>query len=327
MRVNKYKILYIVLKSFGFFFLFKKVVKYRPIVICYHRISQDKLEEHLSWFKKEYSVFRLNYLLDKYFSSECKEDCTYNCLAITMDDCYESDFKNMLNATVHEQLNCTYFLPVTYAQSNKSFWSLRLIQSFNNIVSPLSIAMLNGERIEILNELQKQEFVKGFIIKLQNNNLQTDEVENVVTDFLRINNISDRAEKIINMNEVKESRDNELVCFQSHTLTHPKLYLCSDEELKIEFNDSKQALSQFSFSYSQDVICYPYGSLAHIGNSYKLAANTYKFGVTLMPGVINSETNKLLIPRIGIYERDTIYSIELKFLKAQFLNTLKVLGL
>jgi peptidoglycan/xylan/chitin deacetylase (PgdA/CDA1 family) len=292
------------------------------MVICYHRISKIKIQEHLLWFKRNYSLMQLNDLLDKSINSKQRNSYKYPEIAITMDDCYENDFTNMINTTLKEQVHCTYFVPLAYVQENKSFWSLRIINSINNLILPKMLILDNGETKEIINESQKQDFIKKFILELQDNNTQTIEIESKVYNFLKKNELVDKADKIINLNTIKEHSKNPFGCFQSHTLTHPKLNLCSEEELKNEFIGSMQALNQFDFGYKQEIICYPYGSYKLIGNSYKIAGNTYKYGVTLVPGVIKKNTNSLLIPRIGIYENDTIYSIELKFLKAQLLNSL-----
>lgn len=321
--MNKFKLIYYFLKSIGIFFIFKKVLSYKPIVICYHRISKEKIQEHLSWFKQNYSLMQLNDLLDKSINSKQKKKYDFPALSITMDDCYENDFTNMINTTLKEQVHCTYFVPLSYVQENKSFWSLRIIHSINNLILPYMLILDNGESKVLNNEFQKQEFIKEFIFELQENNIQTIEIENKVSNFLKKNEFVDKADKIINLNTIKEHGKNPFVCFQSHTLTHPKLYLCNEEELENEFIGSKQALNQFDFGYKQETICYPYGSYKLIGNSYKMAGNTYNYGLTLVPGVVIENTNRLLIPRIGIYENDTIYSIELKFLKAQLLNNLK----
>lgn len=321
--MNKFKLIYYTLKSIGIFFIFKKVISYKPVVICYHRISKIKIQEHLLWFKRNYSLMQLNDLLDKSINSKQKKRYDFPALAITMDDCYENDFTNMINTTLKEQVHCTYFVPLAYVQENKSFWSLRIIHSINNLILPNMLILDNGESKLLNTESQKKEFIKEFIYELQENNIQTIEIENKVSNFLKRNELDDKADKIININAIKENEKNPLVSFQSHTLTHPKLYLCNEEELENEFIGSKQTLNKFDFGYKQETICYPYGSYKLIGNSYKMAGNTYNFGVTLVPGVINKDTNSLLIPRIGIYENDTIYSIELKFLKAQLLNSLK----
>ena len=321
--MNKFKLIYYTLKSFGIIFILKKIISYKPIVVCYHRISKIKIQEHLSWFKRNYSLMQLNDLLDKSINSKQKNSTKNPEIAITMDDCYENDFTNMIDVTLKEQVHCTYFVPLAYVQENKSFWSLRIISSINNLILPSKLVLNDGETKEINNEFQKHQFIKEFIFELQENNIQTIAIENKISDFLKKNKLVDNSDKIINLNTIKENGKNPLVCFQSHTLTHPKLYLCNEEELKNEFIVSKQALDQFDFGYNQETICYPYGSYKLIGNSYKIAGNPYKYGVTLVPGVINKDTNSLLIPRIGIYENDTIYSIELKFLKAQLLNSLK----
>ena len=325
--MNKIKLIYLFLKLTGILWLFNRLMTRNEhrLILCYHRISELKFDQHIISLKEKFDIVPLHSLLSATFITHKtpQPHSTRPLLALTMDDCYSKEFNQAFTVCQKHQVHCTYFVPLAYVQENKSFWSLRIIHSINNLILPNMLTLDNGESKVLNNESQKQQFIKEFIFELQENNIQTIEIENKVSNFLKRNELDDKADKIININAIKENEKNPLVSFQSHTLTHPKLYLCNEEELENEFIGSKQALNKFDFGYKQETICYPYGSHKLIGNSYKMAGNTYNFGVTLVPGVINKDTNRLLIPRIGIYENDTIYSIELKFLKAQLLNSLK----
>ena len=150
------------------------------------------------------------------------------------------------------------------------------------------------------------------------NNTPTAVIETEVDKICELNNFKiSNDDIVISSNEIKKYSKYDLFNFQSHTISHPKLILCSQEELIKEFEDSKKYLKTNS-NNSQNIICYPYGSFWHIGSSFKIAQDFYKYGLSLETGSVRTNKPKMIIPRIGLYEKDSSATIFAKILLAQF---------
>jgi peptidoglycan/xylan/chitin deacetylase (PgdA/CDA1 family) len=244
-------------------------------------------------------------------------------LALTMDDCFKTDFLSANKICQENEVNCTYFVPVYYMESKKTLWSYRLNHFLSNKKTPCRIIDFDNNEVILKGELDIKIFEEKWINFFLYNEIQTLEIDIVIDKFLSVNSFIENLDSVIAEDVIRLNRNNKYASFQSHTVTHPKLFLCSEQELEYEFGRSKEVISKLDVNEKQNVICYPYGSNIHIGNSYVKASNYYEYGVTLQSGVVTSQSNKMLIPRIGIYEHDTYQSIRVKIFFAQVRNLFK----
>lgn len=297
--------------SFAFLFrVFLKITN-KPVVLCYHRITKQKLDIQVAFFKKLGEIKPFKDLVGNSINAKPKFS-----MALTMDDCYYQDFTNATQVLEKHNLPCTFFVPTQYSINNTPLWPLKIIKMFKD--APLSIINNEGQKITFTSEQEKEAYKNKLINELASSNTQTSEIEKRVEQLCQLNNYtSASADNVINKEVIKQYANNVLFSFQSHTVTHPKLYLQADDELEYEFVASKKYLHNFS-QEEQYLICYPYGSAKHIGNSHTIASKFYTNGVTLQTGSIKKNTNPMLIPRIGIYEHDTPLRILLKILNSQF---------
>jgi peptidoglycan/xylan/chitin deacetylase (PgdA/CDA1 family) len=296
-----------------FTFLLRLVLKItnKPVVLCYHRISKTKFDAQVTFFKKIASVKSFKNLVHASSNATPKF-----AIALTMDDCYYEDFINATQVLEKHKLPCTFFVPTKYSVENTPLWPVKIVK----MLSTEKLRFITEEKQEKKFEnTQEQAKFKGELIKtlLWNEN-QTAEIENEVEKLSEYNGyLASEGDKVIDEQVIKMYAENPLFSFQSHTVTHPKLYLQNNDELKHEFEESKKYLQKAS-GEEQYLICYPYGSAKHIGNAHTTASKYYTHGVTLQTGSIRKTTNPMLIPRIGIYEHDTPFRIFFKILNSQF---------
>jgi len=317
----KIKLIYTLLKFSGILWLFNRLMtrNEQRLILCYHRISEMKFDQHISFLKKKFDIVPLHSLLSATFNRHKtpKLHFTKPLLALTMDDCYSKDFHQAFIVCQKHQVHCTYFVPAYYAEKRVSLWSLRLIDMLRRLALPSTITDFEGVQVSFNLEQDKRAFEMKWIKRFLDNQYQTHEIEELFDKFYVINKLEDHADSVIGNDIIVSKATNTHTSFQSHTFTHPKLYQCTTTQLKHEFDASKSYLSKLSLNENQYVICYPYGSAVHIGDSFKEASNYYEYGVTLQSGLVSRQTHKMLVPRIGIYEHDTYQSICLKIFFAQ----------
>lgn len=285
---------------------------FRPMVLCYHQISEERLRSHVRFLKRFFEVVPLNVLLKTVF----EEGKTGNGLvALTMDDCYETDFANAAAVCQSEKVHCTFFLPVNYSLGNKGFWPQRL----KNLFDQLGQSYINegGTSIRFSQAADKAVLIKDYFFNYNQNDLQTTDIEAMVDRLYAINSVAEaKSNPVISMEKALGSQGL-YISFESHSLTHPKLFLCKDQETDHELAASKAAFKTY-LNHESNSFCYPYGSMKHIGNSWKMVGKHYKYGFTLERGTVQKSTNPLLIPRVDFYEHDNLLKMAAKLVQAKF---------
>lgn len=294
-------------------FIFRLILKItnKPIILCYHRITKNRLEEQVSLLKKLTKIEGLKVLLDRVYSG--KKGFS---IAITMDDCYEKDFLNAVEVFSENQVPCTFFVPTQYSEQNITMWPLKMVRIFER--EEMRYVDEEGKETVFSNRSEKGQEKNKEIERFLWGDMQTVELEKLTDKIAENNNYTvAQTDRVINTGEIKTHTGNKLLSFQSHTVTHPKLNIQTQEEWEEEFKNSKEYLHNIT-GEEQYVICYPYGSKKHIGDSYSYAKKHYKYGVTLQAGNVNKAINPMLVKRVGIYEHDTPLRVILKILKSQF---------
>ncbi len=291
-------------------FFFLKITN-KPVVLCYHRITKQKFDAQVIFFKKLAPVKSFKALADDSINAKP----TF-AIALTMDDCYYEDFVNATQILEKHNLPCTFFVPTKYSIDNTPLWPLKIVKIL--ATEKLKYKDETGKEVIFKEKAEKLTFKSNLINELVWDEDQTEVIEGKVEKISQLNGyIAAEADKVIDEQVIKMYAENDLFSFQSHTVTHPKLYMQTEEELAYEFEESKRYLQNVT-GEEQYLICYPYGSAKHIGNTYTTASKYYTHGVTLQTGSIKKSTNPMLIPRIGIYEHDTPFRILLKIIQSQF---------
>jgi len=319
MKNTTYKI-YIIIWSFLEFtrisILFWEILAHfsSPLIICYHRISEDKLVIQMQLINKFFNLSKLDSLLQNAFGGLKLNKRSL--VSITMDDCYRSDFLIAYKVFNKLKIPCTFFIPTGYSKNNDTLWAKKLIKLFDHIDNYLINEF--EETIYFKNSEEKKKHFDLLMDKYLWNNLQTNLIDIEIDKICKFNNykISDD-DIVISFEEIKKYSKSNLFNFQSHTVSHPKLSICCEQELVEEFEGAKKYLFKSSNNI-QNIICYPYGSARHISSSFNFAENYYDYGLTLEIGTVNAKKPKMMIPRIALYEKDTSASIFAKFLFAQF---------
>jgi len=259
-----------------------------PFVLCYHQAVEREMASHIRYLQRHFNIKNINELH--------AEDC--GCCAITVDDCIREDFHQA--AQIAESLACpiTFYLPTRYSENNAAMWPTKWKWSMQQAGNP-------KWRIAF----------EHLCARLMHSGNQTHELE-LETDAALAAKGFDTAKmpdalRVISPEEVRAFRGSRFVCFESHSVTHPFLNLCTEAEIQRELLESKQFIENLT-EREVNSFCYPYGSKKIIGDTAPLlAANCYQNATTLIPGIFTN-SDLFQINRIGIYPGDSVKHLATK---------------
>jgi poly-beta-1,6-N-acetyl-D-glucosamine N-deacetylase len=106
------------------------------------------------------------------------------------------------------------------------------------------------------------------------------------------------------------------VNFQSHTVFHPVLTGCSDEESWIEISTSKSTLES-NYKLRINAIAFPNGNYGEREIDYVRKAG-YECALTAKNGYNSGSVDLFRLKRIGINDKDNIQSVSLKLINLWF---------
>ena len=98
--------------------------------------------------------------------------------------------------------------------------------------------------------------------------------------------------------QIQEMSESGLVRFASHSHNHNNLTPMSEEDIRYEFEHSKQILAELT-GHETNAISYPTGKTSDI--VIQIAQDYFHFGYTTVNSTYTGDCNPLLIPRVRIY--------------------------
>lgn len=310
-------------KRIGLEFLFARILrKVSPdLIFCFHEVQEARLNAQIKYLKRIYVPQALGYVLERRFGKGTGVLKAPN-MAFTLDDCLKRDMNIALPLFARENTPCTFFVPTNYADGAKPMWpnKLRVLCA----QSDYSLALPEGEKI-FGSVSDKEIFFDQRITKYLYSPQTTSEIEEEVDNLLVMNKVMVPAElRVISAPEILvfQKKFPGIADFQSHTMSHLKLSISDPDIVEKEFVGSKTYLNDLTCQ-SQDVVCYPYGSAWHIGNTYLIAKKHYRYGLTLIKGVLMKGIDPHFIPRIALYHKDDELRVALKILTAILYSVLK----
>jgi peptidoglycan/xylan/chitin deacetylase (PgdA/CDA1 family) len=285
----------------------------KPFVLCYHQIEIDEFEKQIITLKKKFEIIDLKTFITRLNQKKIGAYCT-----LTLDDCLNEDITKATAICRKHNIPITFFLPVRFSINKEALpgtWLQKLLEKRSEFfLNKEKIKITSKNRIEVKQLINSTFSASKFKIK---------EIDNKVRTFFAENNIKEEdiitdEYKVIGVNEVKVLSKEKNFNFQSHTLNHESLRLCTPEEIKREFSDSKNILEEIT-GKEIFAICYPYGSKEIIGDEiFNFVSDYYSCGLSFVHGICTKKTDIYFMPRIGIYPKDDLK----KFLSKIYHNML-----
>jgi poly-beta-1,6-N-acetyl-D-glucosamine N-deacetylase len=247
--------------------------KDKTTIILYHDISEEVANKHFKYLIKKYNIIKLeDYISYRLGQTDWRPPP--KSLIITIDDGYKNNYK-LKELIMSYKIPLTIFLCAGLVNTSRNFWFKHL--SSKDLNKKLK-KMNNKERLQFLEK-------NGY------NNLKEFEHRNALSK-----------------KEINELRS--LVNFQSHSVSHPCLPNCSDEESSREIFESKKILEE-DYDLDINTFSYPNGDYSQREIDILKKAN-YKAGITCDLSFNNNKTDIFRLKRIDIPDDASVLELESK---------------
>lgn len=255
-------------------FLFRELIqKDRVTILLFHDISQENAERTFSYLSKKYKIIDLNDFIEA-CTQKIKTKLPQKALIITFDDGHIRNHE-LLPVIKKYKLPVTFFVCTSIINTNRQFW-------FKYKHEWISIHELkhkrNMDKLDILSKAgfdQEKEFD-------QPQALQKYHIE-----------------------EMKQ-----YVNIQSHTMFHPILPQCNDNEARAEIFNSKRTL-ETEYGLKITAISYPNGDYSERDIQLSQQAG-YQCGITVDFGYNTIDTNLFRLKRISVNDTPDLNELIVK---------------
>jgi peptidoglycan/xylan/chitin deacetylase (PgdA/CDA1 family) len=282
------RLLFILLRYSGVALFFRQFIQIKKVtILCFHDISYDCAEKTFTYLLKHYNIIDLNTFIHAAESNN-RNVLPKKALIINFDDGFIRNYE-LMPLIQKYKIPIIIFICAGLVNTNRQLWfnfkAQKLLGvSFKNI--------RNVERIKILEQA-------GFN---QTNESETPEV--------------------LSKNHIDEMRS--YVNFQSHTVFHPFLTMCEEQEAKTEITKSKEILEK-EYNLTINTIAYPHGDYSQREIALIREAG-YKCGVTVDYGFNTIHSDLLRLKRLPVNDTEDLNELVVKasgawgFLKTTFLK-------
>ncbi|TGL59766.1 hypothetical protein EHQ58_08475 [Leptospira ognonensis] len=285
------------------------------LILCLHRVSLKKKDSLNSSLFVD--IDHLNLVIDTFLKSgysfisfdafvkeiEQKSNAK-KIITITFDDGYKDNFDIALPYFESKKIPFLIYLTTSFLDGTAQLWWFALeayLDSEGEKVDPA------GNKYTGLSLNQKLHLFLSWREQILKS---TESKENAFKQlFGNLDWISLNRQLALSWEDTCVMQKSNLVSFGSHTINHPNLAECSEEEVRKELSLSKSYLEK-KLETSISHFCYPYGSRNECGQrEFGIAREVgYKTATTTRFGNIFPEHKSLLfsLPRVSITSDFTI---------------------
>jgi peptidoglycan/xylan/chitin deacetylase (PgdA/CDA1 family) len=269
----KRQVVFKMLRYSGMPFLFREVIHRSQVtVLLFHDIPKEKAECVFGFLRRTYNVISLSTFVEKCRSG--RNDLPPKSLILTFDDGYISN-KELLPLVKEKKVPVTIFLCAGVIDTSRHFWCSRCSPRY--AVSQLQ-RLPNAERLRLLRSI-------GFTPEREYEEPQA-----------------------LTKGQIDEMRP--YFDFQAHTLFHPSLPRCSDEEARREIFECKRILEE-KLDLKVEAISYPHGDYSDRDIELCRQAG-YQCGFTSDHGFNTTKADLFRLKRICIDDADGIDELAVK---------------
>ncbi len=219
--------------------------------------STSEYEKQIHHLRSNYNVISMDQLVATLNGDQPLPD---NPVLITMDDGYESNFTLAYPILKKYQVPFTVFTTTDFVGKGQLLWADRIDTAIRFIENPhLNICFPDGPEIAFdLSDLSARSLAAQTIrTKLQ---ILDQSHREIVISALEAQ-LPKETElpplcRPLNEEQLTEMSKGGLLTIGSHTVTHPNLTLCSENELQFELSESKKIIEE-TFHTECHSICYP----------------------------------------------------------------------
>ncbi len=287
--------------------------KHGGFILAYHQINAHLFRSHIDIFKPSQIIS-----LDEIVQRKKAGKTTKGLYAITVDDCYQSTLPDLCSHCSDKQIPITFFAPIDFLKGKPLPGML-----LKNIIQ-----YIPGQRIktnEGETDFASPDHVNALYKRLHNliytekEIIYMDEIHQIIRQLIDNKTVSEELifqyDQPVSIDFIAKQSKNELLSFQSHSITHQPVIALSENELTKELTESKEILESIT-NTKVNHFCYPYGGIQNIGtNAQKIVAKHYDSAVTMIKGRLDSAKDPFMLPRIDLYNKDSKGRALLKSIK------------
>ena len=234
-------------------------------ILLFHNPTVNAFDKSITYLKRKYNLISMeNYI--QYLSGNKTHKLPNYAMIITFDDGHIANY-DLLPIIKKHNIPLTIFLCAGIVNSHRHFW---FKQKINGISTSFLKTISNKERKDLLEAnkfYQDAEFQDAQALQ-----------KNQIMEMI----------PYVNM--------------QSHTMFHPILPKCNNEESMIEISESKKLLES-EYNISIDTLSYPNGDYSDRDIEYAMKAG-YKCGITVDYGFNDCNSNIFRLKRISINDTE-----------------------
>jgi len=293
----------------GIFRAIKYFLKNHPIILVYHRFSQQTepkkmskqiFEKQMRILKKNFKVISAGELIDIMNKDNKIPD---NSIVITVDDGHEDFFLYAYPVLKKYSLPATLFVTTDFVDKKEWLWPDKLNYIIQN-ANPINVNLeINGKLTEFkfrtsLEKERSWDILSDHCLSLDHLDCLKfiDELASRVK--IEIPEQHTKTFKSLNWDQVIEMAHNRIE-IGSHTCSHPRLTKILNSQLVKELAKSKKLLEE-KLNKPIDGFCYPFGRKVDINTKIKLEVQKtgYLYGTI---GYFNSSIlfDKYELKRLG----------------------------
>ena len=239
--------------------------------VYFHNPSKKLFESCVKWFLKQgYSFISIDELVE---TAKGKKIFPKSSVIFTVDDGWKENKTNIAAVANKYQIPVTIFASTEPIATGDAYWW-----------SYVAAGIKKGIVTESVQELKK---------------IKNEERLNIVNTVRQKLSLEREA---LTINELEEISNTPYVSIGSHTVTHPILSSCSNEQSKFEISQSKEILEKW-LRKSTDHFAFPNGDFTNREIEY-LKKSGYTTAFTTKPDYITSEnfSNLYTLPRFDVLE-------------------------
>lgn len=308
-------------------------IRKRALILCYHRVVTGPPDSYstpgtqldlanfrsqMAFLCKNYEVISLSKLLNEL--AEGKELSRDAYAVLTFDDGLIDGYTNIFPLLKAFNVPATFFVSPWAVSTGSLYWVDELWHWLNSVNSATRHFHFGDLVLPVISLNDKLNARRQIIRVLSSQNPRQREetlAELKVSLGLAGQDISAR-NVMLTREHISEMIASGLVEVGAHSLLHPMLPFCTEDQMKIEVGDSKEKLEALLGSRI-DSFAYPFGK--YTSKALEVAQSSgYKAAVTTHDGFVKTGDNLYLLKRVNVFRDDTTVSLATLKIMRFYLN-------